>query len=391
MRKVKDIEKTYQDDFNKDTPIEVKEPKKKKFGWLGMILLLVVIGVCIYLMFKITELLPGGGVKDLGTVLKSMNIKYLIISIILAILIPVFVMVEYSIVSHAVTKSVRTRVITKTTILGKYYDYITPFSTGGQPMQIHYLHKHDYDGAHASAIIFIRYAVNIVCWLLVGLALMIVGLGALSRIDNGGSRIFLLIAGIVGITINLLLPLLVLIFVIAPKFANKLTRFIVAVGMKLHIVKNPYKALKKAYKTVHDFRMCFRTIAKKPVHFIFLIILSIIEYLITFSLPFFVMKSLTPIEWNQLFDVAGLNAFSTFAVSFIPTPGNAGGMEISSTLAFNTIAPGVSAYAVLIWRFFTYYIFILAGIFITIFDVIKKAVIAGKSRRIAKKTEQNNE
>jgi len=367
---------------------EIPEPKKRKFGWLGMILLLVVIAAGIYLMFKITELLPGGGIKDLASVLKTMDIKYLLISIGLAILIPVLVMVEYSIVSHAVTKSVKPGVITKTTILGKYYDYITPFSTGGQPMQIHYLHKHNYDGAHASAIIFIRYSVNIVCWLLVGIVLMGLGFGALSRIGNDASRIFLLIAGIVGIVINLLLPLLVLTFVIAPKFANKLTRFIVAVGMKLHIVKNPYKALKKAYKTVYDFRMCFRTIAKKPVHFVFLILLSIIEYLITFALPFFVMKSLTPLNWNQLVDVAGLNAFSTFAVSFIPTPGNAGGMEISSSLAFNAIAPGVAVYAVLIWRFFTYYIFILCGIVLTIFDVIKKAVIAGKERRRAKRSEK---
>lgn len=388
MNKIEQFEKDYQE--IPDVP-EEPAPKKKKFGWLGMVLLLVVIGVGIYLMFKITELLPGGGIRDLGTVLQSININYLIISILLAISIPVLVMVEYSIVSRAVTKTVRHRVISKTTILGKYYDYITPFSTGGQPMQIHYLHKHNYSGAEASAIIFIRYSVNIVCWLLVGISLMIVGFNALSSIDANGSRIFLLVAGIIGITINLLLPLFVLIFVVAPKFANKLTRFIVVCGMKLRIVKNPYKALKKAYKTVYDFRMCFRTIAKKPVHFILLIILSIIEYLITFALPFFVMKSLTPLEWNQIFDVAGLNAYSTFAVSFIPTPGNAGGMEISSSLAFNAIAPGVAVYGVLIWRFFTYYIFILAGIFLTIFDVIKKAVLAGKAKRLAKKTEKNNE
>lgn len=386
MKDIKEYEKEYQ-----EQQPEIKEPKKRKFGWLGMIFLLLIIGLGIYLMFRITDLIPGAKAEDLATLFKEINLKYLLISVGIAVLIPSLIVVEYAIVSHAVSGNVRPGILIKTTLLGKYYDYITPFSTGGQPMQIHYLHKHDYDGAHASAIILIRYSVNIVCWLIVGVTLMGLGIHALSQIGDNASRIFLLTAGIVGISINLLLPVSVLIFVIAPRFANALTKFIVKIGMRLHIVKDPYKALKKAYKTVFDFRMCFRTIAKKPWHFIFLILVSIIEYFLTFALPFFVMKSLTTsLYWSQLIDVAGLNAFSTFAVSFIPSPGNAGGMEISSSLAFNAVAPGVAVYGVLIWRLFTYYIFIITGIVLTIRDVIKKAVISSRERRKEKNLEKNN-
>ncbi len=381
MKDIKEYEKEYQ-----EQQPEIKEPKKRKFGWLGMIFLLLIIGLGIYLMFRITDLLPGAKVEDLATLFKEINLKYLLISVGIAVLIPSLIVVEYAIVSHAVSGNVRPGILIKTTLLGKYYDYITPFSTGGQPMQIHYLHKHDYDGAHASAIILIRYSVNIVCWLLVGVTLMGLGIHALSQIGDNASRIFLLIAGIVGITINLLLPVSVLIFVVAPKFANKLTKFVIAIGIKLHIVKNPYLALKKAYKTVFDFRMCFRTIAKKPWHFILLILVSLIEFFLTFSLPFFVMRSLTSeLQWSQLIDVSGLNAFSTFAVSFIPTPGNAGGLEISSSLAFNSVAPSVAVYGVLIWRLLTYYIFIITGIVLTVRDVIKKAIVASKEKRKLKK------
>ena len=386
---MKDIQE-YEKEYHEKTP-EIQEPKKRKFGWLGMIFLLLIIGFGIYLMFKITDILPGAKAEDLSTLFKEMNLTYLFISVGLAVLIPSLIVVEYAIVSHAVTGGVRPGILMKTTLLGKYYDYITPFSTGGQPMQIHYLHKHDYDGAHSSAIILIRYSVNIVCWLIVGVVLMALGFSMLSQISDNTSRIFLLVAGIVGISINLLLPVSVLVFVVAPRFANWLTKSFVKIGMRLHIVKDPYKALKKAYKTVFDFRMCFRTIAKKPVHFILLILISIVEYFLTFALPFFVIKSFTNIQWSQLIDVAGLNAFSTFAVSFIPTPGNAGGMEISSSLAFNAVAPGVAVYAVLLWRLLTYYVFIITGIVLTIRDVTKKAVIAAKERRKEKRLEGNNE
>lgn len=372
--------------------VEVEEPKKKKYGWVGMILLLAVIGLGIYLMFKITEILPGGGIKEIGPVIANMDYRYFLVSIAFAIAIPLLVMVEYALVNHALTRTISPKAIAKTTFVGKYYDFITPFSTGGQPMQIHTLHKHGYDGATSSAIILIRYSVNIICWLLVGLGLMIAGfcLGVLNNPELvGGSRLFLLVAGIIGICINLLLPLSVLTFVVFPRFANGSTKLFIKIGAKLHIVKNPIKSFEKAYKTVHDFRMCFRTISKKPVHFILLILVSIIEYIITFALPFFVIMSLKQVPWSNLFDVSVLNVFSTFAVSFIPTPGNAGGMEISSALAFQAVASDVSVYAVLIWRFFTYYIYILIGIFITIYDLIKKGVVSLRNKKLSKKEGSN--
>lgn len=375
----------------KNQEVEVPEPKKRKYGWVGMILLLAVIGLGIFLMFKITELLPGGGIKEIGSVLSNVDYKYFTISIALAILIPILVMIEYGIVSHSLTKKISPKAIAKTTFVGKYYDFITPFSTGGQPMQIHTLHKHGYDGATSSAIILIRYSVNIVCWLLVGLALMIGGFSVLNIVADGTSKSFLLIAGIIGICINLLLPLSVLIFVLFPKFANGSTKLFIKIGAKLHIIKDPAKSFQKALKTVHDFRMCFKTISKKPVHFILLIVVSIIEYSITFALPFFVIMSLKNIPWSNVWDVSVLNVFSTFAVSFIPTPGNAGGMEISSALAFQAVAAEVSVYAVLIWRFFTYYIYILIGIFISIYDIIKKAVKAGIEKRREKKAKVNEQ
>ena len=364
--------------------VEVPVPKKKKYGWVGMILLLGVIALGIYLMFKITELLPGGGIKEIGSVLSSMDYRYFIVSIALAISIPLLVMIEYGIVNHSITRKITPKAIAKTTFVGKYYDFITPFSTGGQPMQIHTLHKHGYDGATSSAIILIRYSVNIICWLLVGLVLMIAGIGVISGMADGGSKTFLLVAGIIGICINLLLPLSVLTFVVFPKFANGSTKLFIEIGAKLHLIKDPIKSFEKAYKTVHDFRMCFRTIAKKPVHFILLILVSIIEYCITFALPFFVIMSLTQVPWSNIFDVSVLNVYSTFAVSFIPTPGNAGGMEISSALAFQAIAPEVSVYAVLIWRFFTYYIYIVLGILITVYDLIKKGIKSLRNKRLIK-------
>ncbi len=94
MKDIKEYEKEYQ-----EQQPEIKEPKKRKFGWLGMIFLLLIIGLGIYLMFRITDLIPGAKAEDLATLFKEINLKYLLISVGIAVLIPSLIVVEYAILS----------------------------------------------------------------------------------------------------------------------------------------------------------------------------------------------------------------------------------------------------------------------------------------------------
>jgi hypothetical protein len=79
-----------------------------------------------------------------------------------------------------------------------------------------------------------------------------------------------------------------------------------------------------------------------------------------------------------------LNAYATFAVTIIPTPGNSGVAESASLIAFSVFLTTVGAWVVFAWRFVVYYIYIIIGIGITIFEVIRKFVRA----RIAKNREK---
>ena len=69
-----------------------------------------------------------------------------------------------------------------------------------------------------------------------------------------------------------------------------------------------------------------------------------------------------------------LNVYATMSVAIIPTPGNSGFAENAVLLAFANIASTVAFWVVFVWRFFTYYIYILIGMALTLFDVIRKAV-----------------
>ncbi len=84
------------------------------------------------------------------------------------------------------------------------------------------------------------------------------------------------------------------------------------------------------------------------------------------------------------FDVITLNVFATLAVTVVPTPGNSGALESMVMGAFSKIAEEVVFWVVLTWRTLIYYVYILVGFGITIFEMIRNAVNKRKEQRQAK-------
>ena len=74
--------------------------------------------------------------------------------------------------------------------------------------------------------------------------------------------------------------------------------------------------------------------------------------------------------------------FVYFSVTIIPTPGNAGAAEGSFYILFNQLDTSGLFWAMLIWRFLTYYIFLLTGLAIYGVRAIERVL---KKRRPAEK------
>ncbi len=350
-------------------------PQKKKRGanifW--NIFLVVIIAFGILSMFGIVnEIDPSQG-ASFGEVIRGASPAFFAVLIIVILMIMVLDVAKYCIISKTVTGKVSLATSAKTNFLGRYYDAVTPFATGGQPMQIYYLSTKGISGGNATAMVLIRYYSSIMCWILLGGALMIAG-AAKGVLDGVSGGTILKITGWIGIGINLLIPIFVTLFLILPKFMQKLTTGIVKLGHKIKIVKDVEKTTAKATKVVSDFKNSFKVMATNPVGLILLIVVSLAESFFTFFTPFFVMKAFSCNVDGMLFTVMSLNSFATFGVSFIPTPGNSGVVEGMGALAFSAAAGATLAWAVLTWRLSVFYLYILIGLGITVFDVIMKNI-----------------
>ncbi len=371
----KNSDDVYVEDFDRD----IERPKKKKFGWIFTVLLLVAIGLGVWAMFGISREITDAGTPHISALVRQSSWVFALVCLAVVLCIFIFDWFKYFVIISAVEGrgyGIRRYVILnrlghslKVNLIGKFYDNVTPFAVGGQPMQIYYLHQRaNYSGGEASAVVLVKYFFNMTSMCLVSLLVMACNTHVLGAIEVDWARILIHVAAWVGIAVNMFLPLMVLFFVIFPKFATKLATFVIGIGFKIKIVKNKEEALAKALKTVTDFRAAFKLMAKKPKEFIALVLLCLAEDCLRFALPFFIMKMFNGLGadagFAELIKVMALNVFVTQSVCIIPTPGNSGAIESIGTIAFTAVLTntGVLGWSVLVWRFFVFYIYIIIGI-----------------------------
>lgn len=347
----------------------LKKKRAKSIFWNVFLVVIIALGI-LSLFGIVKEIDPSSG-ASLGEVIAGASPVYFVVFLAVVLLLIGLEVAMYCVISKTVTGSIQLSTSAKCNFIGKYYDAVTPFAAGGQPMQIYYLNSKGVSGGNASAMVLIKYFASILCWIFVGGASMIYGAvnGVLDGVSGGT---VLKIAGWVGIGINLVLPTFVFFFLVFPKIMHKLTVSVVKLGAKIKIVKDVDKATVRATKVVDDFKTSFKVMATTPVNLILLILICVGHSVLTFAMPYFVMKAFG-CELNGMFvTVMALNAYTTFGVSFIPTPGNSGVVEGLGALAFSVAAGATLAWSVLTWRLSVFYLYIFIGIGITIFDIVMK-------------------
>ena len=363
-----------------------ENPRKKSQIW-GNIFFLVSIALSIVLMSLFASSYDSGDNKDkhfaevFVEVFSNINVKYLLISLATLLLMIVLDSLKYFVIMRATRVGANYTTALTVGLLGKYYDYITPFSSGGQPMQIYYLHKKGISGGESSAVIFIKFAFNMTMWLIICFCLMIFNRGALYQYVTDATQLKVFqVGGWIGFAVNCALPLLILSCVVFPKMTWAITRWVLNIGYKLKIVKDKDAQFERGKQAVSDFVSAFVSMIKRPFHSIALALLCIAEPLLGMLLPYFVVvalgsasiPSLSTFDPQLMLAIMTLNVYVQMSVTIVPTPGNSGAMESAFMMALVNISEGVLFWTAFSWRFLSYYSYIIIGFVITLVQLIKR-------------------
>lgn len=368
----KELEKAQQNFANR----EVREPRRGN-KWLSLVFFVAVLALTLYLMYQLSQSATGEDQKSFAEIVGNMRVDYALASVGILLAVMILDSLKYFIIIHAITGKFCYGMALKTGLWGKYYDNITPFSSGGQPFQVHYLYKKGLSGGESTAIISIKFCFNIIIWLAICLFLMVFNRQALTTyVTDASQRELFTVLGWVGFGINCLIPLAILAFALFPKMTEAAIRKVMTIGNKLHLVKNRDAIVEKAKRGSNDFRAAFVIMNHKPFHGLLLMICCFCELALSMALPYFVVvamgaDAITPSR-ELMLAIMTLNVYVSMSVTAVPTPGNSGALESAFLLILTGVAESVLFWSVFAWRFLSYYTYIIAGMCVLIADFVRK-------------------
>lgn len=254
----------------------------------------------------------------------------------------------------------------KLTFIGRYYDNVTPMATGGQPFQIAYSKSHGLPMHTSLSIPFGKYIFGQIAWFILSLVCLIYSIAVMNM------NVFVMTTSIIGFVLGSVVLIVAVFLSVCKTVGKKLVVKVLRMLYKMKIVKNYDKQYEKITKYISDFQDVMQQYAKSPKDFLFLVGMSIVKMLFHYSIPFFIIYFFNgSIEGEMFIPIFVMCNLVDMASSFFPLPGGTGMNEISFAAAFGSIVGqgDILVWVLLGWRFFSYYVYLLLGIFILSYDV----------------------
>ena len=243
------------------------------------------------------------------------------------------------------------RVAFETAALGKYYDCITPSGAGGQPFQILWLRRHDYSDGAASAMTIAGYITMQAGFILLALYIFI----AWRSVELEAIRF----TAYFGLLLFSLIPCLLASFSFMPEAVKKIVSAVIRLCGKLKLVKDPEESTAHVLEMLDSYHRSFSVIARDKSTLYCLLFLSLVYRVALCSMPYFVLKMFgAPVSFLHVFATT-IYIYAT--ICLVPTPGNAGAAEGAFYLVFSAMGSDGVFWAMLIWRLFCHYSFIIIG------------------------------
>ncbi len=253
------------------------------------------------------------------------------------------------------------------TLFGEYYSAITPFASGGQPMQIAYFKRYGVNAAKASSILAVRYIGYIsaicVCYLL---ALAWRG----QRILADFPLVFWLTA--LGFVVNFASIVMVGMLLFRSSMVRRIGLWVIDRLTRMPFFKQRRSRWNAAYlHGVEEFGLAAECIRSHPYRSLLAFVLMLLSVVCMYSVAYLVYRALGLTQSSYL-ELFSMQLFLYLAVAFVPTPGGTGASEGGFYLFFAMVFPKSLLYsAMLLWRLFTYYTHLLIGGALVVADELR--------------------
>lgn len=291
------------------------------------------------------------------------------------IVIGIFLMVLYwvleSITLHLVTCKLHPKQklgsSVQTTMIGQFFNCITPFASGGQPMQAIHMMNTGVPFGLASSCLLIKFIVYQLVLTLYSLVVLCFKLKEFSSMVNGFTYMVL-----IGFAVNTVVVVGLICIGYFRKGTVGLTYKVIDILGRLKWIKEVDKKKEYILKEFDNFYESFRWMGRNKTVIFYMIFLSVVQLTVYFLIPYCIYLAFN--LHGELVSIISAQAFVLMISSFVPLPGGAGGAEISFLAFFRLFFPSnLLNVAILIWRMITFYLPICVGVCFTFWKQDKKS------------------
>lgn len=337
--------------LEEDLEEQVQKPKNnKKMTILNFSLIAIIfIGLLIYMI-------AVDGMDNIFAVLTSVDYRWVIGGIICMVLCWVCEALCFHIPLVKLYPKQKFLNSFRITMLGQLFNNITPFASGGQPMQAYYMYKDGKKVSDAFSVFSMKFVITQTALVVFTGIVTIFQFSYLQSLMSN----FLFIA-LIGFSINIIAIVFILIIGMNQKLALAILRPICIFLGKIHIFRHIDETLEKLESSVRNFNEQFNRMRTQKKVILQMFFVATIQSLFYYSITYMVYRAFGN-SGISVFNIIPAQAFLLMLMTFIPTPGSGGGAEGGFLLIFNSIfKEGTINLSILFWRMYTFYLPIMIG------------------------------
>ena len=328
--------------------------KKKLFRNLAFFIILI--GVTFYVLLKDQDFF------QMWEILKSVKIQYVLIGIVCILLYVVCEAINIGRTLKNLNEKTSFLRNLKYAFIGFFFSSITPAASGGQPMQIYYMHKDKISISNSTLTLLIN---------LSSMQIITISFALISLIFNYQYMNSVLITFfIIGILLNLSALVLLLIGILSKRATNGIINLALKV-MKFFKVKNIEGKKEKLEKELSKYQDNAVYVKNNKWLIVKTIFTTLIQFTIYYSITYWTYRALGFSEHNIL-QIITMQSVLFATVSGIPSPGAVGITEGAFMEIFRNVYPeNMMRSAVLLNRGINFYFLVLVSCVVTIVSYLK--------------------
>ena len=309
--------------------------------FIGLILLTV------YIIFK------NNDVKDIANAISRVNMYYILIGIICSTSFMICEGINIRRSLKLMEYEIGFLTAIKYAIVGLFFSSVTPSASGGQPMQVYYMHKDGIEISHSSLSLLL----NLASFQIVTVSMSIIGyIGEHELLAHSLGNIKYLVA--LGILLNTLVLIIILTATFSKRFIIKLIEISCFILKKIKY-KKVYKFKKFANSQVNEYKKNAVYFKENKSTVIKTILTTTVQILALHSIPFWIYKAFNLSEYS-LITVIMMQSVLYISVSALPLPGAVGISESGFMVIYKALFPGnILSSAMIISRGISFYLLVL--------------------------------